>query len=107
MGVIIVLIAINGLAGFALGLLGRSRIAVFVLFGSMLFSAVVLLVNVEGQIVWKTVVCMFTGQAAFLLASTLVFFWSTKGHSTEIPSAQDVAVKAAKRWGKKPVSKVH
>jgi uncharacterized membrane protein YqhA len=97
MSVIIMLIAINGLAGFALGMLGRSRIAIFALFGSMLFSAVVLLANVEGQIIWKTVICMFTGQAAFLLASTLVFFWGTKGHSTEIPSTQDVAVKETKR----------
>lgn len=97
MSVIIMLIAINGLVGFALGLLGRSRLAILVLFGSMLFSAVVLMASVEGQIVWKTVVCMFTGQAAFLLASTLVFFWGTKGHSTEIPSAQGAVVKETKR----------
>ncbi|KZD22203.1 hypothetical protein [Tardiphaga robiniae] len=107
MSVIIMLMTINGLAGFALGLLGRARIAIFALLGSMLFSAVVLFANVESQIIWKTIVCMFIGQAAFLLASTLVFFWSIRSRFSETPPAQDVAIKETKRWEKKPASKVH
>jgi hypothetical protein len=107
MSVIMMLIIINGLAGFALGLLGRSGIAIFALLGSMLFSAIVLSANVEGQIVWKTLLCMFTGQAAFLLASVFVFLRSNKRRSSEISLSQDVVIKEAERWKKKPASKTH
>jgi len=107
MSVFMMLVTINGLAGFALGLLGRSGVAIFALIGSMLFSAIVLSVNVEGQIVWKTLLCMFAGQAAFLLASVFVFLWSNKRRSSEISGSQDAAIKEAKRWEKKPASKTH
>jgi hypothetical protein len=50
---------------------------------------------------------MFTGQAAFLLASVFVFLRSNKRRSSEIPLSQDVAIKEAKRWEKKPASKTH
>jgi hypothetical protein len=106
MSAFMMLIAINGLVGFALGLLGRSRIAIFVLFGSLVFSASVLLAIPEGQIVWRTVACMFVGQAAFLFASAVLFFSSVDDHSSAADVPHGSAVKGDKFLGKKPARKV-
>ncbi|MDB5505213.1 MAG: hypothetical protein JWR89_5115 [Tardiphaga sp.] len=106
MSATIMLIAINGLAGFALGLLGRSRVAIFALFGTMIFSATVLWAIVESQVVWKTIICMFAGQAAFLLASAVVFFSSTQSSSSAVAPAQGAKARGVKRWAKKQASKV-
>lgn len=100
MSLTIMLIAINALAGFALGLLGRSRIALFALFGSMIFSATVLMIAADTTVVWKTLGCMFTGQAAFLLASAFLFFLNSKTSSPAITS-QEAVVKNANTWDRK------
>ena len=105
MSVFIMLIAINGLAGFALGLVGRMRVVVIALPVSIFFSGTMLWFFGEtvSQTVLKTIVCMFVGQATFLAGSAIVFFSATNGVSVVASSRESTP---HKRWPKKEARKI-
>jgi predicted membrane channel-forming protein YqfA (hemolysin III family) len=103
MSAFIMLIAINGLAGFALGLLGRSRAAVLALPVSIFFSGAMLWFfgAAASQIVLKAIVCMFVGQAAFVAGSAIVFFSSTANEASVVASSNESVTRAHKRWARR------
>lgn len=105
MSVFIMLIAINGLAGFALGLVGRTRVVVIALSVTIFFSGTMLWFFGEtaSQTVLKTIICMFVGQATFLAASAFVFFSATNGPSAVASSRESMP---HKRWAKKEARKI-
>jgi hypothetical protein len=102
MSITIMLLVINGLAGFALGLMGRTRLAILTLPFLIVFSAATLWAVAEtgGQIFLKMVLCMFAAQGAFLLVSIAIFFMNLSARPSVLTVSKDGASKPH-IWAKK------